>query len=108
MSTSPRGDTSSSPGPANALTSPRPMRSGGLVAGRGATGPTDPRRRGDVASGVGRVLSRLRGSDLVDLVLPRECGGCLRPGADWCVRCQRSLLGLAFEAPAGGPPRLGA
>ena len=78
------------------------------MAGRGATGPTDPRRRRDVASGVGRVLSRLRGSDLVDLVLPRECGGCLRPGADWCARCRRALLGLAFEAPARGLPQLGA
>lgn len=84
------------------------MLSGGLVAGRGATGPTDPRRRRDVGSGVGRVLSRLRGSDLVDLVLPRECGGCLRPGADWCARCQRALLGLAFEAPARNLPRPGA
>ena len=78
------------------------------MAGRGATGPTDPRRRRDVASGVGRVLSRLRGSDLVDLVLPRECGGCLRPGADWCARCRRALLGLSFEAPARGLPQLGA
>lgn len=87
------------------------MRSAGPVAGRGATGPTGPtgpRRSHDVGSVVGRVLSQLRGSDLVDLVLPRECGGCLRPGADWCVRCHRALLGLAFVSPAGGPPRPGA
>ena len=100
-STSPRCDTPSSPDPADGLSVSTCDAVAGLVAGRGAIGPTDPRRRGDGGSVVGRVLSRLRGSDLVDLVLPRECGGCLRPGADWCARCHRALLRLAFEAPAG-------
>lgn len=46
-------------------------------------------------------MSRLRDSDLVDLVLPRECGGCLRPGSDWCARCDRALHALAFGPAAG-------
>ncbi|GAA2489620.1 hypothetical protein [Terrabacter carboxydivorans] len=54
-----------------------------------------------------RVVARLRQSDLLDLVLPRECGGCLRPGTDWCTRCARALAGLAFQVPealgAGAP-----
>jgi predicted amidophosphoribosyltransferase len=45
------------------------------------------------------ALARVRDSDLADLVLPRECGGCLRPGALWCARCARALAGLAFGAP---------
>lgn len=47
------------------------------------------------------LLSRLRASDLTDLVLPRECGGCLRPGSDWCPRCARALERLAFAATSG-------
>lgn len=27
----------------------------------------------------------------VDLVLPRECGGCGEPGATWCAACERAL-----------------
>lgn len=53
---------------------------------------------GAVARTVARAVDRLRESDLVDLVLPRECGGCLRPGTDWCPRCERALAALAFEA----------
>lgn len=45
--------------------------------------------------------------DLADLVLPRECGGCLRPGSSWCVRCERALGTLSFGSAArqvgGGP-----
>lgn len=54
---------------------------------------------------MGRALARLRDSDLVDLVLPRECGGCLRPGTDWCPRCVSALRGLAFDPPGSDPPR---
>ena len=28
----------------------------------------------------------------LDLVLPRSCGGCGRPGLDWCGGCARALL----------------
>lgn len=30
---------------------------------------------------------------LVDLVLPRECGGCSRPGTLWCAGCAAQLSG---------------
>nr|WP_296774481.1 ComF family protein [Rhodococcus sp. (in: high G+C Gram-positive bacteria)] len=30
-------------------------------------------------------------TSLVDLVLPRECGGCERPGSLWCRRCDAEL-----------------
>ncbi|CAN7286919.1 phosphoribosyltransferase family protein [Terrabacter sp. LjRoot27] len=52
-----------------------------------------------VAAAVSGGVARVRDSDLVDLVLPRECGGCLRPGAVWCARCQSALVRLAFGAP---------
>lgn len=35
---------------------------------------------------------------LLDLVLPSECAGCLRPGHRWCARCERALTGLGFRA----------
>lgn len=38
---------------------------------------------------------------LTDLVLPRECGGCLRAGSSWCARCRRALATLSF-GPATG------
>jgi predicted amidophosphoribosyltransferase len=76
------------------------------VAGRGGERPTGPRARPGPARAVARTLSRLRDSDLVDLVLPRECGGCLRPGSDWCARCERALRALAFEAPGTGRERV--
>ncbi|GAA2745430.1 ComF family protein [Terrabacter aerolatus] len=53
-----------------------------------------------------RAVARLRESDLVDLVLPRECGGCLRAGTHWCLRCDGALATLAFEV-AGGAVRQG-
>jgi len=53
-------------------------------------------------SRVPAALSRLRASDLVDLVLPRQCGGCLRAGTDWCPRCARALAGLSFDTIADG------
>lgn len=56
-------------------------------------------------------MARLRESDLLDLVLPRECGGCLRPGTDWCPRCARALSGLGFQvaepSPGGGAAATG-
>ncbi|WP_374970133.1 ComF family protein [Terrabacter sp. BE26] len=55
-----------------------------------------------LTSSAATALSRLRASDLVDLVLPRQCGGCLRAGDDWCPRCARALAGLAFDTSAGG------
>lgn len=75
------------------------------MGGRGWVQPTGSRV--DLARGgaVGRALVRLRDSDLVDLVLPRECGGCLRPGVDWCPRCAGALRGLAFDPTATSPPR---
>jgi predicted amidophosphoribosyltransferase len=30
---------------------------------------------------------------LLDLILPRECGGCGVPGVVWCAECARSLAG---------------
>ena len=38
---------------------------------------------------------------LADLVLPRECGGCLRPGSHWCGRCELALAELSFGLGAG-------
>ncbi|MEW1953955.1 phosphoribosyltransferase family protein [Terrabacter sp. NPDC080008] len=58
--------------------------------------------------GASGLVARLRSSELADLVLPRECGGCLRPGSDWCLRCERALGQLAFVAPALGAPAFGA
>ncbi|WP_037181533.1 ComF family protein [Rhodococcoides fascians] len=29
---------------------------------------------------------------MLDLALPRECGGCGRPGAQWCARCEDELV----------------
>ena len=57
---------------------------------------------------VKRRARTLRASELLDLVLPRECGGCLRPGDEWCARCSRALAALAFVEPAAGagPPRV--
>lgn len=52
--------------------------------------------------GAAGLVSRLRASDLADLVLPRECGGCLRAGSDWCQRCARALGRLAFVSPGAG------
>lgn len=43
----------------------------------------------------------MRDGDLADLVLPRECGGCLRPGSVWCARCGHALARLALDGPAG-------
>jgi predicted amidophosphoribosyltransferase len=52
--------------------------------------------------------------ELVDLVLPRECAGCLRAGSTWCARCDRALARLAFGAvtdreyaSSGGSPDTG-
>lgn len=43
---------------------------------------------------------------LLDLVLPSECAGCLRPGRGWCSRCDRTLSGLRFAAgPRSVTPR---
>lgn len=53
---------------------------------------------------------------LVDLVLPRHCAGCDRPGSGWCVSCRdcvdlrgTSLAGLPVVAAAeyAGPVRRG-
>lgn len=41
--------------------------------------------------------------DLLDLVLPVECGACRRPGSSWCVRCARDLRDTAFP---DGPRRV--
>lgn len=51
------------------------------------------------------ALARVRDSALTDLVLPRECGGCLRPGSLWCARCRRVLADLAFGAAASRDAR---
>lgn len=40
---------------------------------------------------------------LLDLVLPLECAGCLRPGRGWCPRCDRALSRLGFPY---GPQRV--
>ncbi|GAB3877198.1 ComF family protein [Terrabacter terrigena] len=57
---------------------------------------------------LGRAVVAARGSDVLDLVLPRECGGCLRAGEEWCGRCARALDALAFVAPAArGAPSPG-
>lgn len=34
--------------------------------------------------------------DLLDLVLPSECGSCRAPGSAWCRRCDRALRATAF------------
>ncbi|GAA1967536.1 ComF family protein [Terrabacter lapilli] len=60
------------------------------------------RANGSRRAGCTGLLSRLRASDLADLVLPRECGGCLRAGVDWCPRCARALRRLAFVLPGAG------
>ena len=60
------------------------------------------RARGLLGEHVGRQLGVLRGSDVLDLVLPRECGGCARAGDEWCVRCARALAALAFAHPSVG------
>src|SRR6476620_11181286 len=71
-----------------------------------------PARRGETrlarAISVGRsylivlsgALARVRDSAFCHLVLPRECGGCRRPGTLWCARCRRALADLAFGAAA--------
>lgn len=45
---------------------------------------------------------------MADVVLPRECAGCGRPGADACPRCRRALLGRPGRwypgAAPGAPP----
>ncbi|NUO92602.1 MAG: ComF family protein [Dermatophilaceae bacterium] len=56
---------------------------------------------------VGRQVGSLRRSELLDLVLPRECGGCLRPGEEWCARCARALAALAFVDPGDTPGHIG-
>ncbi|MGC0364900.1 putative amidophosphoribosyltransferase [Rhodococcus sp. 27YEA15] len=38
-----------------------------------------------------RSSIRNLGSGLLDLVLPRECGGCTRPGRLWCEDCKAEL-----------------
>lgn len=85
------------------VSSSRRDPSGGGVRGRVGAALTRA-----VASAVGESLSRVRDSQLADLVLPRECGGCLRPGAVWCARCQRALAGLSLESPATPSRRVGA
>ncbi|EME14705.1 ComF family protein [Rhodococcus triatomae] len=40
------------------------------------------------------TLGRVR--TLLDLVLPRECGGCEAPGTLWCARCAAALSGEPF------------
>ncbi|MER7071484.1 phosphoribosyltransferase family protein [Terrabacter sp. NPDC000476] len=37
----------------------------------------------------------------LDLVLPRECGGCRRAGTRWCTRCATALASLALGDPPG-------
>lgn len=48
-------------------------------------------------------MDRLRAlpATLLDLVLPRECGGCRRAGSRWCARCTSALASLALADPAG-------
>lgn len=41
--------------------------------------------------------------DLLDLVLPVECGSCRAPGSPWCRRCDRALRATAFPE---GPRRV--
>lgn len=76
------------------------------IRNRNRTGSGDddgnPRASGSRLAGSTGLLARLRASDLADLVLPRECGGCLRAGADWCPRCARALRRLAFVPPGAG------
>ncbi|MFI5777776.1 ComF family protein [Nocardia sp. NPDC051570] len=35
---------------------------------------------------------------MLDLILPRQCGGCGAPGTDWCVICAESLAGPPIRA----------
>ncbi|HEU5144742.1 MAG TPA: phosphoribosyltransferase family protein [Dermatophilaceae bacterium] len=41
--------------------------------------------------------------DLLDLVLPLECGACQAPGSRWCARCASALAATGFP---GGPRRV--
>ncbi|MEZ5210067.1 MULTISPECIES: ComF family protein [unclassified Gordonia (in: high G+C Gram-positive bacteria)] len=41
--------------------------------------------------GSGRALREVFAAAL-DLALPRECGGCRRPGTPWCARCARRVV----------------
>lgn len=50
-------------------------------------------------SSANREGRALPGPDLLDLVLPLECGACRRPGAPWCSRCHEALEAVRF---AGG------
>lgn len=49
-------------------------------------------------------------AELLDLVLPRECGGCGAPGTRWCATCAAGLAAAAPRAwaptpsPEGMPP----
>ncbi len=36
-------------------------------------------------------------ASLLDLVLPRECGGCEAPGTQWCGRCENALSAPPLE-----------
>lgn len=40
----------------------------------------------------GRTLA-----SVLDLALPRECGGCDRPGTSWCAACESDLTGPPVE-----------
>lgn len=50
--------------------------------------------------------------DLLDLVLPLECGACLAPGSRWCGRCASALAATGFPGgarrvlPEPAPPDL--
>lgn len=41
--------------------------------------------------------------DLLDLVLPAECGACRTPGVTWCPRCAAALAAVRFR---DGPRRV--
>ena len=44
---------------------------------------------------------------LLDLVWPRSCAGCGRPGVSWCADCAQLLSGPALRTrPVPGPPAL--
>lgn len=50
------------------------------------------------------TLLRQGWHELLDLVLPLECGGCGRAGAGWCSSCAVDLRAVTFPGPRHTPP----
>ena len=86
----------------------RPARRGArAVAMASASVPAMPSPSTSWLAGLADAVADAMADAMADVVLPRECAGCGRPGADACPRCRRALLGRPGRWHLGAAPGAG-